>query len=185
MPTPQHAPSDGVHVGIIANPAKLSVGYLAYVRQHWAAWQQRSIAPLKLHLIDKRYALAPLQQRIRDQLMGVPLEFVTPASHADYLGAVGRLHAVLDTWPYSGGLTTIEAHALGVPVYTRSNGLLFSERHSHAHNQYLGLDLPTVDHPDFTPAHTLLVDRRDLLQAAQKRQQHRNLSQKLMDEMTR
>ncbi len=185
MPEPQHAPSDGVHVGIIANPAKLSDGYLAYVRQHWATWQERSIAPLKLHLIDKRYALAPLQQRISDQLMGLPIEFVTPSSHADYLSTIGRLHAVLDTWPYSGGLTTLEAHALGVPVYTRNNGLLFSERHSHAHNQYLGMDLPTVDDPDFTPAHALLVDRRDLRQAAARRQQHSALAHKLMSEMTR
>jgi hypothetical protein len=122
MPAPQSPPSDGVHVGIIANPAKLSDGYLAYVRQNWAAWQQRSIAPLQLHLIDKRYQLAPLQQRISDQLMGLPVHFHTPASHADYLTAIGRLHCVLDTWPYSGGLTTIEAHALGVPVYTLSLG---------------------------------------------------------------
>ena len=185
MPAPQNAPSDGVHVGIIANPAKLSDGYLAYVRQHWAAWQQRSIAPLKLHLIDKRYALGPLQQRIRDQLMGLPLQFVTPTSHADYLRTIGRLHAVLDTWPYSGGLTTIEAHALGVPVYTRSNGLLFSERHSHAHNQYLGMDIPTIDDPDFTPAHALLLDRRELQQAAARRQLHSPLAQKLLSEMIR
>ena len=185
MPAPQSPPSDGVHVGIIANPAKLSDGYLAYVRQNWAAWQQRSIAPLQLHLIDKRYQLAPLQQRISDQLMGPPVHFHTPASHADYLTAIGRLHCVLDTWPYSGGLTTIEAHALGVPVYTRDSGLLFSERHSHAHNQYLGLDIPTIDHPDFTPAHALLLDRRELRQAAQQRQNHSPLAQKLMAEMTR
>lgn len=185
MPAPQSPPSDGVHIGIIANPAKLSDGYLAYVRQTWATWQQRSIAPLQLHLIDKRYQLAPLQQRIRDQLMGLPLHFHTPASHADYLRAIGRLHCVLDTWPYSGGLTTIEAHALGVPVYTRANGLLFSERHSHAHNQYLGLNLPTIDSADFTPAHALLLDRRELRQAAERRQQHSALAQKLLAEMTR
>ncbi len=180
MPAPQQAPSNSVHVGIIANPAKLSTDYLAYVRQHWPAWQQRSNAPLRLLLIDKRYAIAPLQQHIRQQLGDIPTECVTPASHADYLRAIGRLHAVLDTWPYSGGLTTLEAHTLGVPVYTRSTGQLFSERHSHAHHQYLGLPLPSIDQPDFTPAHALQVDRHALRQAAARRQQHSALAQYLL-----
>jgi predicted O-linked N-acetylglucosamine transferase (SPINDLY family) len=183
MPAPQSPPRRGVHIGIIANPAKLSHCYLSYLRQHWATWQQRSPVPLQLHLIDKRYQLAPLKQRIQEQLSGLPLQFHTPATHLDYLSAIGQLHAVLDTWPYSGGLTTLEAHALGVPVFTRSNGQLFSERHSHAHNQYLGLDIPTIDHPDFTPAHALQINREELRNAALKRQNHKILGELIMNEI--
>jgi hypothetical protein len=51
---------------------------------------------------------------------------------------VAQLDATLDTMPYSGGLTTIEALTLGVPAYTHV-GTLFCERHTVAHCLYAGL----------------------------------------------
>lgn len=179
LPTPLQPPDDRLQLGLIANPAKLSGHCLQHIRQHWRQWQARSPRPMLLQLIDHRYRLAPLRQRITEQLQGLPLQFITPESHADYLQRIGQLHAVLDSWPYSGGLTTLEAHAMGVPVYTRSTGLLFSERHTHAHNQYLGMNLPPIDHPDFSPAHALQVDRALLRQRAAARQQHSPIAQAL------
>lgn len=180
LPEPQEPPGDKLLLGLIANPAKLSAPCLQHLRLHWPDWQARSPRPLQLQLIDQRYRIEPLRQRIQAQLPGLPLQFITPDSHASYLQHIARLHAVMDSWPYSGGLTTLEAHSLGVPVYTRSSGLLFCERHSHAHNQYLGLQLPDIDSPEFSPAHALQVDRAQLRQCALRRQQHAPLAQALL-----
>ena len=180
LPALQAPPADRLQLGLICNPAKLSGACLQHIRSHWHSWQARCPRPITLQLIDHRYRIDALRQRVAAQLQGLPLQFITPDSHAQYLAHIGRLHAVIDSWPYSGGLTTLEAHSLGVPVYTRSNGLLFSERHSHAHNQYLGLPLPDVCSPDFSPAHALQVDRADLARRAQQRQQHALLAQQLL-----
>lgn len=180
MPAPQQPPADGLlHLGLVSNPAKASLGYLQFLREQWPRWQAASPCPLRLHLIDKRYELAPLQQHMRQQLPGIDLQFETPPSHADYLQALGRLHAVIDTFPYSGGLTTLEAHHLGVPVYTHGSGLLFCERHSHAHQQLLGLPQPQLLSKDFCPAHALHTDRALLRQRAANRQAHQPLAQAL------
>lgn len=180
LPEPQQPPTDTLLLGLIANPAKLSAPCLQHLREHWPDWQARSPRPLQLQLIDQRYRIAPLRQRIQAQLQGLPLQFITPDSHASYLQHTARLHAVIDSWPYSGGLTTLEAHSLGVPVYTRSQGTLFCERHSRAHNHYLGLHLPALDSPDFSPAHALQVDRSELRQRALLRQRHAPLAQALL-----
>ena len=180
-PGPQTPPDDGLlHLGLVSNPAKLSGPCLQHIQQHWPQWQAASPRPLRLHLIDQRYAIEPLRQRITAQLGGIDLHTHTPDSHADYLRRIGQLHAILDTWPYSGGLTTLEAHSLGVPVYTRADGQLFCERHSHAHNQLLGLPQPTLCQADFQPAHALQVDRHQLRQRAAQRQNHAPLAQALL-----
>jgi predicted O-linked N-acetylglucosamine transferase (SPINDLY family) len=131
--------------------------------------------PLQLHLIDHRYQIPQLQQHMRTQLPDIDLQFVTPGNHAQYLQALSQLHAVLDTWPYSGGLTTLEAHSLGVPVYTQSQGQLFCERHSHAHQQLLGMHHPSINAPDFLPSHALQIDRHKLRLHAARRQDVRHL----------
>lgn len=179
-----HAPlplnADGrIHLGLVANPAKLSLAFLQHLRQHWPRWQASSPQPLQLHLIDKRYEIPALQHHLREQLPGLPLQFDTPAKHHDYLCAIGQLHAIIDTWPYSGGLTTLEAHSLGVPVYTRADGQLFCERHTHAHNQLLGLPQPDLLAPDFSPAHALHIRRDQLQKRAQNRQHHQKVAQNL------
>ena len=180
VPAPQQPPADGLlHLGIVSNPAKASLGFLQFVRDHWPRWQAASPLPLRLHLIDQRHAIAPLQQHLRQHLPGIDLQFETPASHADYLQALGRLHAVIDTFPYSGGLTTLEAHHLGVPVYTHGQGLLFCERHSHAHQQLLGLPQPSLLDADFHPAHALHTDRDRLRLNAKSRGNHQPLAQAL------
>jgi predicted O-linked N-acetylglucosamine transferase (SPINDLY family) len=179
LPAPQTPPNDGrLHLGLVSNPAKASLGYLQHLRQHWPQWQAHSPLPLQLNLIDHRYQIPHLQQHMRTQLPGIDLQFVTPGNHAQYLQALGQLHAVLDTWPYSGGLTTLEAHSLGVPVYTHSQGQLFCERHSHAHHQLLGMPQPQISDPDFLPSHALQIDRQQLRLHAARRQDVRQLVNK-------
>lgn len=58
--------------------------------------------------------------------------------HHDLLAAYGEVDICLDTYPYSGGLTTIEALWQGVPVVTLA-GERFCSRHSLAHLTHCGL----------------------------------------------
>jgi predicted O-linked N-acetylglucosamine transferase (SPINDLY family) len=66
-------------------------------------------------------------------------EIIVPQGHAEYLRALAGMKAVINTAPYSGGLTTIEAMALGVEIITPSGaGKLFCERHHLSHRVTAG-----------------------------------------------
>ena len=58
--------------------------------------------------------------------------FKTGGTHAEFLAQYAEVDVILDTQPYSGGLTTCEALLMGVPVLTVT-GERFCGRHSTAH----------------------------------------------------
>ncbi|MDZ4848959.1 MAG: tetratricopeptide repeat protein [Pirellulaceae bacterium] len=66
------------------------------------------------------------------------IEFLPPASHFDFLKYYGEIDLALDTFPYNGGTTTMEAIWQGVPVLTFA-GDRWVSRTSHSILDYAGL----------------------------------------------
>lgn len=69
------------------------------------------------------------------------------ADHATHLSRFGLVDLVLDSQPYSGGLTTLEALWMGVPVLTLA-GDRVAGRHSASHLKAIGCDEWVTSDPD-------------------------------------
>ncbi len=180
MPVPQLPTSDTPLVlGVIANPAKVSRAFLADLATRHSRWQSRHHQPITLRWIDNRYQIEAVRQRVRSALTAATIEFVCPANHHDYLSAVAQLDATLDTMPYSGGLTTIEALTLGVPTYTNV-GTLFCERHTIAHCRYAGLRLADCRMDRLNELNLSGRTGQTLLQSNSLRVEHANLADELL-----
>lgn len=125
-----HIPKRRNAIGLVGNPCKIGEVMAAV----WPA----DITDITL--IDRRYAHARTRDRVTALLeaAGVrKIDIIVPQGHAEYLQALAGMKAIVNTAPYSGGLTTIEAMALGVGILTLpGEGRLFCERHhlSHAHS---------------------------------------------------
>jgi protein O-GlcNAc transferase len=116
MPKPAAIKSD-VPV-VFANPAKLSRAFLRMLAE----------MPGKKCFIHRQYRHARVRERIESVLGAQQVDYICPASHQDALEALNQHKVMIDTFPYSGGLTAREARALGLQVQTRV-GDLFCERH--------------------------------------------------------
>ena len=145
MPAPVLRNAHEHVLGVIANPVKVSKAFLAALSTSLQT-RKASALPLQLRFIDKRYLHSALQGRIVTALEGaqqklgtqLSVQFIAPPDHQSYLRAVGQLSEMLDTFPYTGGLTTMEALTLGVACSGQA-GILFCERHAHAHLHYAQL----------------------------------------------
>jgi protein O-GlcNAc transferase len=127
-----------ITLGSYCNPAKINAEVIAL-------WSQ-----ILLRLADARLLLKypgwddrPTAERVRRQFVahGVPAErvqFEGRAPRAALLAAYHRLDLALDTFPYSGGLTTLEALWMGVPVVTWP-GRTFAGRHTLSYLSTAGL----------------------------------------------
>ncbi len=117
MPSaPMHKLSTPV---IFSNPAKLSRGFLAWLGK---------LAGPKL-FVHHQFRFERTRQKVLHALGAGGVEFICPGSHREALEVLGRHEWMIDTFPYSSGLTSREAAAMGMKVKVFS-GELFCERHS-------------------------------------------------------
>jgi len=103
---------------VFANPAKVSRAFLAALKQ----------IPGPKVFIHHQYRYPQVQERIT-QALGQDAQFVIPTSHQEALQALNAHAVMIDTFPYSSGLTAREALAMGTQVQVLQVGELFCERH--------------------------------------------------------
>jgi protein O-GlcNAc transferase len=127
-----------VTFGSLNNPAKISAAVVAV----WAQILHRvpgSRLLLKYQGLQSQLA----SQRLRGLFAA---EGVTPdrlelrdwSAYRESLATYGEIDVALDTFPYSGGLTTCESLWMGVPVVT-CPGETFASRHALSHLSNIGL----------------------------------------------
>ena len=104
---------------VFANPAKVSKPFLERLAQMSG----------KTVFIHRQYRYPQVQERIRAALEG-QVEFIVPKTHLEALQAVNRHATMIDTFPYSSGLTAREAQAMGTQIQVLHVGQLFCERHT-------------------------------------------------------
>lgn len=104
---------------IFSNPAKVSKPFL----------QALAKMPGKKVFIHRQYRYPQVQERISAALEG-KVEFVIPATHEEALQEVNRHAVMIDTFPYSSGLTAREALSMGTQIQVLQVGNLFCERHT-------------------------------------------------------
>lgn len=135
--------------GCLNNPAKLSDPLI----EEWSK-VLRETAGSKLLLKNTQFEGEEFRQKTRDRFASFGIEedrliLDGPEKHSEFLKAYHRIDIALDTWPYSGGLTTCEALMMGVPVVT-CTGPTFAGRHSATHLSNAGLhELVTDNWEDF------------------------------------
>lgn len=120
---PSYLPDVPVHKRstpvVFSNPAKLSRAFLA--------WLAKLPGP-KL-FVHRQFRFERTRHKVLQALGAANVEFACPQSHREALELLGRHEWMIDTAPYSGGLTAREAVAMGMKVKTFT-GELFCERHS-------------------------------------------------------
>jgi protein O-GlcNAc transferase len=127
-----------VTFGSFNNPTKIT----REVAKVWAEILRRAPGS---QLVLKYYGLddPSTQRRYLDLLAGEgiapqQIQFSGGAASAELLASYNRVDIALDTFPYSGGLTTCEALWMGVPVVI-CPGETFAGRHSLSHSSNAGL----------------------------------------------
>ena len=118
----------------------------------------------------------------RLQKLGFPAERVEfQGFSADYLGCYRRVDIALDTFPYAGGLTTVEALMMGVPVVTKY-GNRHGTRFGLSFLSNLGLaELAAPDDAGYVERAVMLAQNMDILTFLHKKLRHMLQTSPLMD----
>jgi predicted O-linked N-acetylglucosamine transferase (SPINDLY family) len=118
MPKPLSRKRD--EIAIFANPAKLSRAFLCALRS----------MPGHKHFIHHQFKFEAARTRILSTLSEKDTTFICPETHKEALDIVNQYQTLIDTFPYSSGLTAREAIALGTQIRVLHVGSLFCERHT-------------------------------------------------------
>jgi protein O-GlcNAc transferase len=107
---------------IFSNPAKVSQPFL----------ERLSTMSGKKVFIHRQYRHPQVQERILAGLgkQAKNAEFIFPSTHQEALECVNAHATMIDTFPYSSGLTAREAIAMGTKIQVLEVGSLFCERHT-------------------------------------------------------
>jgi protein O-GlcNAc transferase len=120
-----------VTFGSFNNLPKVNPGVIAL----WSKLLQQ-LPGSRLLMLTKQLGDTETRGRYRKMFaeLGVAdrVEFCGALPHRDLLAKYGAVDIALDTFPYSGGLTTLESLWMGVPVVTLG-GVRFASRHSVSH----------------------------------------------------
>ena len=109
------------------------------------------------------------------------LKFGTGGNHVEFLEQYSAVDIILDTWPYSGGLTTCESLMMGVPVITLT-GDRFCGRHATAHVRAAGFpDWAASDEAAFVEAAVTLSSDLEALAALRRGIRKTTLTSPLCD----
>lgn len=135
-----------VTFGCFNNPGKVTDPVLALWAQILTA-----VPDAHLYLRYLGYEDAGVQNNFRDRLGALGIEktrlrFSGEASYREVLASYGEIDIALDTFPYSGTMTTLEALWMGVPVIA-SRGSRMVARQAAAHLTAAGLADLVADNP--------------------------------------
>jgi predicted O-linked N-acetylglucosamine transferase (SPINDLY family) len=124
-----------VTFGCFNNLAKITPSVLAA----WRAILDR-LPTARLVLKTHQFSDAATARRIRAAFgsAGDRVETRGSSGHRAFMGEYNQIDIALDPFPYSGGLTTIEALWMGVPTVMLP-GEIFAARHSFSHMSNAGL----------------------------------------------
>ena len=104
----------------IGNPLKVTAKTIELLSRANKKSSTEAAKIKELRLIDRRYAHPRVLSRIEgllDRFQG-DITIVVPDSHEHFLQSVASVEWVVDTTPYSAGLTAREALALGAKLLT-------------------------------------------------------------------
>lgn len=118
MPKPNACKRD--ELAIFANPAKLSRAFL------------KELGEIKgqKHFIHQQFKHETTRSRVLSMINEKEIAFICPETHKEALDTVNQYQTLIDTFPYSSGLTAREAVALGTQIRVLHVGSLFCERHT-------------------------------------------------------
>ena len=144
---PKNRQEEGFLLGNFGNQAKIN----AQMMEIWAAILQK-MPQAKLLLKYKAMDYPTNAERIRSYFTGAGIDkerilIEGFSQHRELLDRYNSVDLALDTLPYSGGLTTLEALWMGVPVVTSVGGT-FAGRHSASILRTVGLDELVTPDPD-------------------------------------
>lgn len=129
---------DFVTFGSFSHPAKINWG----VVEVWAKILERvprSRLVIRYRGFDRPNVQQSFRRRFEEcNVDSSRVELLGESSHAELLSEYNRVDVALDTFPYSGGVTTCEAMWMGVPVVTCA-GETFAGGHALSHLSNVGV----------------------------------------------